>query len=526
MVGGLTIQLNSLTRMLRSAVMTEVPSPPSFVPPDPVERPELFFAFIGPTGTNLERVAQALRAELQIVGYEHKDIQLSDLLTGLKPHEDLANLKGKPENERITAFMDAGDAVRKALGHGGALAALAVAEIRRLREGDVARPATAYLLRSLKHPKEVDLLRGVYGASLIVISVFEPEEARSHHLEVRIQRTGGPREHASEIARSLIGRDQGGGSDHEYGQNVRKAFPLADYFVDATRDLRKEVERLVHLFFANPEESPTRDEYAMFSAHAAALRSADMSRQVGATIVDREGEIVAAGCNEVPRPGGGIYWTGDATDGRDFKRGLDSNALMGHDILHEIFVRLKDVGWLAAEPATRDLRALVEDARKRDLFGDARVGNLIEFGRVVHAEMNAILAAARKGTAVVGQSLYCTTFPCHGCARHIIGAGIAEVVYIEPYPKSLAVELYPEAITFETAKKTRKVKFRPFTGVAPRRYQEFFGFGRRKDARGFAMTWDSASAKPRARQLGNPHLLAERDLLDRLEAALKARTWI
>lgn len=144
---------------------------------------------------------------------------------------------------------------------------------------------------------------------------------------------------------------------------------------------------------------------------------------------------MAAGCNNVPRPGGGVYWTGDALDGRDFKRGLDSNALMGHDILHEIFVRLKEVGWLAAEPAAKDLRALVEEAHERDLFGDARVGNLIEFGRVVHAEMNAILAAARRGTAVGGKSLYCTTFPCHGCARHIIGAGIAEVVYIEPYPR-------------------------------------------------------------------------------------------
>lgn len=127
---------------------------PSFVPPNPVERPELFFAFVGPTGTNLERVAAALRAELHLVGYEHLEIQLSELLAGLEPHKGLADMQGRPEDERIRAFMDAGDAVRRELRHGGALAALAVVEIGRLRGGQDARPATAYLLRSLKHPRE------------------------------------------------------------------------------------------------------------------------------------------------------------------------------------------------------------------------------------------------------------------------------------------------------------------------------------------------------------------------------------
>lgn len=500
---------------------------PSFVPPNPVERPELFFALVGPTGTNLERVAAALRAELHLVGYEHLEIQLSELLAGLEPHKGLADMQGRPEDERIWAFMDAGDAVRRELRHGGALAALAVVEIGRLRGGQDARPATAYLLRSLKHPREVELLRELYGASLIVISVYEPEETRRQALAWRIRKSSAvTSEQAEESARRLVRRDQDGEANHEFGQSVRKAFSLADYFVDATSDPRKEIERLVRLFFADPEQSPTRDEYAMFSASAAALRSADMSRQVGATISSADGEIVTSGCNEVPKPGGGIYWTNDVPDGRDFKLGSDPNALIGHEILHEIFVRLKDAGWLAKEYIDGDLRDLVEQARERDLFGDARVANLIEFGRVVHAEMNAILAAARTGTSIGGKMLYCTTFPCHVCARHIIGAGIAEVVYIEPYPKSLALRLYPEAISFEAEESSPKVRFRPFTGVAPRRYQEFFGFGRRKDARGFAVKWSPSAARPRVRQLGNPHLLAEVGLRDRVTDALRARDWI
>ncbi|PRP94908.1 tRNA-specific adenosine deaminase [Enhygromyxa salina] len=266
--------------------------------------------------------------------------------------------------------------------------------------------------------------------------------------------------------------------------------------------------------------SPTRDEYAMFSAQAVALRSADMSRQVGAVIVDGEGEVLACGCNEVPKPRGGVYWEGDVSDGRDFRRGSDPNAIFGREILRELFDVLHGEGWLAEEKTQLGTAALVEQAQSTKLFNDARIGNLIEFGRVVHAEMNALVYAARRGIQVDQRQLYCTTFPCHVCARHIIGAGIAAVVYIEPYPKSLAVDLYPEAITLGGSDE-RKLAFRAFTGVAPRRYLDFFSFGRRKDGRGYAVEWIPGGASPRARALGNPHLLAEQLLCDTLDQVLQ-----
>lgn len=91
----------------------------------------------------------------------------------------------------------------------------------------------------------------------------------------------------------------------------------------------------------------------------------------------------------------------------------------------------------------------------------------------------------------------CTTYPCHNCARHIVAAGIREVVYIEPYPKSLAVKLHGDSIMELTrradnahgggspdrkrrddAKKkpedTEKVHFRLFSGVAPKRFATLF----------------------------------------------------
>jgi dCMP deaminase len=59
----------------------------------------------------------------------------------------------------------------------------------------------------------------------------------------------------------------------------------------------------------------------------------------------------------------------------------------------------------------------------------------IKYRLVVHAEANAILAAARVGTPLEGCTLYCTFHPCSGCAKLIAQAGIRDVVYPEPEDK-------------------------------------------------------------------------------------------
>ena len=47
----------------------------------------------------------------------------------------------------------------------------------------------------------------------------------------------------------------------------------------------------------------------------------------------------------------------------------------------------------------------------------------------IHAEMNAILWAAREGIPVNGASLYCTLEPCSECTKNIIATGIKEIYY-------------------------------------------------------------------------------------------------
>ncbi len=363
--------------------------------------------------------------------------------------------------------------------------------------------------------------------------MYDTEERRLAHLTTRFEESrhalGRSKTDARVQAERLIKRDQEGKRDNEdrskdeFGQSVRKAFPLADFFLDVGCDSGGQTKRLIELLFGHPHMSPSRAEYAMFMARAVALRSADMSRQIGAVIVDDDGEVLAAGCNEVPKPGGGVYWAGDETDHRDFQKGSDPNALLSHKVLVEMFEELRHRGWLSAELAGREAAALAENAVADKVFDRARITNLIEFGRVVHAEMNALAYAARRGVAIGGRRLFCTTFPCHICARHIIGAGIAEVVYIEPYPKSLTPDLYAEAIQLDPRAgqpDEGKVRFRAFIGVAPRRYMDVFRHGRRKNKLGYALKWDPKSARPTAGPVGNPHLLAEADLCYKLDGVL------
>lgn len=51
----------------------------------------------------------------------------------------------------------------------------------------------------------------------------------------------------------------------------------------------------------------------------------------------------------------------------------------------------------------------------------------------VHAEQNALLAAARFGIAVAGSTLYTTMRPCFGCAKEALQAGVTQVVYLHDW---------------------------------------------------------------------------------------------
>lgn len=52
---------------------------------------------------------------------------------------------------------------------------------------------------------------------------------------------------------------------------------------------------------------------------------------------------------------------------------------------------------------------------------------------VIHAELNAILHAARQGVSVKGSTIYISLSPCAACSAMIAQAGIKRVVYEQEY---------------------------------------------------------------------------------------------
>ena len=72
-------------------------------------------------------------------------------------------------------------------------------------------------------------------------------------------------------------------------------------------------------------------------------------------------------------------------------------------------------------------------------------GQRHELCRALHAEQNAIIQAAKLGVNIDGSTLYCTHQPCILCAKMIVNAGIARVVYHSGYPDDFALDIFKEA---------------------------------------------------------------------------------
>jgi len=126
---------------------------------------------------------------------------------------------------------------------------------------------------------------------------------------------------------------------------------------------------------------PTWDEYFMKMAEVASERSTCLRRKVGAILVTRENRVIAVGYNGAPS-------------------GL---------------------------PHCLDIGGCLREQLK------VPSGERHEICRAVHAEMNAILVAARYGATTKNTTLYCTVFPCVICAKMLAQAGVTQIVYVDPY---------------------------------------------------------------------------------------------
>lgn len=466
---------------------------------------ELVFAIVCPLGTPYHRVTEALGNWLSQFGYKTETIKVSDYFDDLLQRLG-SDLKPEGDDARAIAHhkIAAGNQIRQlankndimALVAAGVIADLRYEANRALDRGPnqrrpLPRINTAYVISTVRRPEEVTALRHIYGDGFFLVGADASREVRERYLAEKGI--------VGEAATTLMEMDAKGKLEH--GQATRDAFQMADVFLSgdsAGAEYADQVSRFLGLLFGCPTLTPTPQEQAMFMAYAASLRSGDLSRQVGAAIIDSHGDLISVGCNEAPKSGGGLYDPPAAgkTSHRDIELGDDPNE------------REKE---FMADRIVQELGGGVDPKAVRSSLKAAGFFDITEFGRSVHAEMEALLACARSGRSARGAILYTTTFPCHNCTRHIIAAGISKVIYIEPYAKSRASALHPDEISVDR-EEPGKVPFLPFVGVGPRRYFDLFSLTlstgypieRKKD--GKLIPWSGATAAVRLQMKPSTYL--------------------
>jgi deoxycytidylate deaminase len=331
----------SPNRTAKANTPTVTESPPS--------GSELVIGLVGAVGTELSKVVDYLEARLKIFGYQVQSISISNEV--IKLLDSKAGTQ-KIENQKqffteVNDLMTAGDDARKYLRND--VLALGVASIiskqrcSKDKKKPTFQPRRAYIIKSLKHPAEVTRLREIYPQGFYLLGVYCDEQRRVDYL--RHQKRISIKE-----ARTLIERDIGEKDD--WGQHVTDTFHMSDFFVSLGSNhdkLRESIWRILDILFGDAFKTPTFDEYAMFLAFAASLRSADLSRQVGAVITQGR-EIISTGANDCPRAGGGLHWPEfdpnnnsivDIPGGRDHTRGKDSNKEQQRRLVNEILKSVK-----------------------------------------------------------------------------------------------------------------------------------------------------------------------------------------
>jgi deoxycytidylate deaminase len=456
-----------------------------------IEKDEIVIALVAAVGCDLEYFNNLIKNELDLYGYSSELIRISsDFLSAIKPPNPNITKLGK-----ISHFMTSGNEYRNLSENNSALAYAAISEISKRRSESLGQdePAPllnkAWIIRSLKNPEEVVALRKSYGDSLFVVGIYSSFEKRRDNLVRKLMAN-----EDETMVDDLIKRDADEGPSNGHGQHTSDTFHLSDFFIDADKSKEQnayDVERIFQLVFSNPYITPTFDEYAMYMAFSASTRSADLSRQVGAVLC-KDSNILSTGANDVPKANGGLYWPQrnehgkvvDTDDGRDYTRNGDANKAALSEIIDDL-IEILDL------ENTNEIKGKLKKSKLNDIT---------EYGRIVHAEMEAILSCGRSNNSTVETALYCTTFPCHNCAKHIIAAGIKRVIYVEPYSKSRATDFHSDSVTF-SGTKDGYISFEPFVGVGPRSFLNLFsmklGNGydlKRKDKEGKVLDWRKESA--------------------------------
>ncbi|WP_034602887.1 anti-phage dCTP deaminase [Maridesulfovibrio frigidus] len=471
---------------------------------------ELLFAFVEPIGGGSKQIIELFKEKLKSPDFEYKinEITLSSLLTNeaIKNKFEAPDLPTslssipKPSGQaiKISKLQQWGNCLREKKGF-DFLAKKTIHEISsyRLKNKGIEKAKNGvpvpksmkvvHIIRSIKHEDELRLLKSVYGDILFLIAVSGSREQQMNSFRPKETTKAADAQRKNEYeALSQIDLDEG----IEHGQGVRDVFCQADLFLssnEAAKSTTSQIDDFLNLIFGKTIKSPTAMERMMFEAFSASLRSTCLSRQVGAAISNEDNELISIGWNDVPAFGGGLASDEhkESCEALCKAKGHCRSSIEINKLLDTIYNQL------------RETKAILPETEKDDFCNTlkkAGISGLIEFSRAIHAEMEAILSAARTAkNGLNGGTIYVTTYPCENCVKHILAVGIKRLVYIEPYPKSRAKDFFEDFIVDDNGEPLPedKLVFSQFTGISPQAYALLFKkWFERKDKSGNYKTRD------------------------------------
>jgi dCMP deaminase len=284
-------------------------------------------------------------------------LSLSDAI-----RQELADRGLTETRERM---IETGQEMRRRSGPG----ALAQRLVRQLQ------PDQNYAIDSIRHPVEVEILRGC-GQDFHLIWIDAKLETRFDRMQAR-GRSGDP-ESVGDLE-LLEGRERG--SDDPNAQQLDAVQAEAGFTFNNDGTIEEFQAQIVSWVRANLAFArPGWDDYFMDIARTVASRSNCVKRKVAA-VVTLDKRIISTGYNGTPRG------TTNCNEG--------------------------------GCPRCNDL---------------APGGTRLDECLCSHAEENSITQAAYHGVSLKGGTVYTTFSPCLQCTKMIINAGLSEVVYQSEYP--------------------------------------------------------------------------------------------
>lgn len=218
--------------------------------------------------------------------------------------------------------------------------------------------------------------------------------------------------------------------------------------------------------------TPTRDERCMQVALVAKLNSGCISRQVGAAVTDRDYVVRAIGWNDVPR--GQVPCA---------LRNVESLLVASDEVAYSEYERSNDQLRDHVQSKHANLKQKLvsvglpcpfcfKDAANASVFANARngaKGNNQVHTRSLHAEENAFLQlTSGGGSGVKGGRLYTTASQCELCSKKAYQLGVADIVYIDPYP-GISI---PQVISTGTSES--RPTLRLFNGAVGKAYHRLY----------------------------------------------------